>query len=101
MKKRLIKEEISNIVCKNTDIPKYAVDKVINSLLDSITLAMSQGNDVQFAGFGTFKPKTRAARIGRNPRTNEEIAIPARVVPTFEAGKRLKTAVILGNKEDE
>lgn len=93
MTKRLIKEEIVSEVSKDTGIPRYTVDRVVNALLDNITLSMSQGKDVQFAGFGTFKPKKRAARTGRNPHTNEEVPIPARVVPTFEAGKYLKSAV--------
>ena len=94
MTKRLIKEEVVSEVSKDTGIPRFTVDKVINSLLDNITLAMSHGKDVQFAGFGTFKPKERAARTGRNPHTNEKVPIPARVVPSFEAGKYLKNAVM-------
>ena len=44
-------------------------------------------------GFGTFEVKERAARTGRNPRTNEEIQIPASKNPVFKAGKALKDAV--------
>ena len=93
MKRRLIKEDIINEVCRDTCKPRYVVDEIVNSMLNNITLALSQGAEVQFAGFGTFEPKKRAARTGRNPHTNEPVPIPARVVPSFKAGKNLKSAV--------
>lgn len=93
MKKRMIKEDIINEVCRDTRKPRFVVEEVVNSTLENITLAMSQGKEVQFAGFGTFEPKKRAARTGRNPHTNEPVPIPARVVPSFKAGKYLKRAV--------
>lgn len=93
MKKRMIKEDIINEVCRDTRRPRYLVDEIVNSTLDNITMALSRGSVVQFAGFGTFEPKQRAARTGRNPHTNEPVPIPARVVPSFKAGKNLKNAV--------
>lgn len=93
MKRRLIKEDIVSVVCKDTGCPRYMAEKVINSMLDNITLALSQGNEVQFSTFGTFEPKHRAARTGRNPHTNEPVPIPARIIPSFKAGKLLKDAV--------
>ena len=47
----------------------------------------------QLVGFGSFEIKERAARVGRNPRTKEEIAIPASRVAAFKVGKALKDAV--------
>lgn len=93
MKKRLIKEDIISEVCRDTRQPRYVVDEIVNATLNNITLALSQGSEVVFAGFGTFEPKRRAARTGRNPHTNEAVPIPARVVPSFKAGKHLKNAV--------
>ncbi len=93
MKKRLIKEDIVSAVSKDTNCPRYVAEEIINSMLDNITLALSQGNEVQFANFGTFEPKHRAARTGRNPRTNEPVPIPERTVPSFKASKLLKTRV--------
>ena len=94
MKKRMIKDNIINEICRDTGQPHYVVEDVVNSMLNNITLALSQGREVQFAGFGTFEPKHRAARTGRNPHTNEAVPIPARVVPSFKAGKNLKAAVV-------
>ena len=94
MKRRLIKADIINEVCRDTCQPRYVVEAIVNSTINNITLALSQGSEVQFAGFGTFEPKQRAARTGRNPHTKEAVPIPARVVPSFKAGKDLKKAVI-------
>lgn len=94
MKQRMIKEDIINEVCRDTRKPRFVVEEVVNSTLENITLAMSQGKEVQFAGFGTFELKERAARTGRNPHTGEAVPIPARVIPSFEAGERLKRAAI-------
>ena len=55
--------------------------------------ALIEGEKVQLVGFGSFEVKTRAARVGRNPKTKEEIQIPASKVPVFKAGKALKDAV--------
>lgn len=93
-KKRLIKENIVAEVCRDTGYTRHTVEAVLNATFNNITLAMSQGKEVQFAGFGTFEPKERAARTGRNPHTNEPVPIPARVVPSFKAGRLLKDAVI-------
>lgn len=94
MKPRMIKEDIISEICRDTGKPRFLVDEIVNSMLGNITLALSQGKEVQFAGFGTFEPKYRAARTGRNPHTNTPVPIPARVVPNFKAGTNLKKAVI-------
>lgn len=93
MKKRMIKEDVISAVCRETYLSRYVVETIINSTLKNIELALSRGEAVQFAGFGTFEPKERAARTGRNPHTNEPVPIPPRVVPYFKAGKSLKNAV--------
>lgn len=93
MKKRLVKDDIVDMVCQETGYPRRAVSVIIDSVLNSITIALSQNCAVQFLGFGLFEPKNRAKRTGRNPHTNEEVIIPARVVPSFKAGKYLKKAV--------
>ncbi len=90
----MIKEQVIDKVCKDTYIGRYFVSEVIESLLNTISESLAKGEKVQFAGFGTFEPKVCAPRTGRNPHTNEEVKIPARIVPNFRAGKYLKNAVI-------
>ena len=69
---------------------KKDAEKAVNAVFQSIEEALAKGEKVQLVGFGTFETKERAARVGRNPRTGDEIAIPATKVPGFKAGKALK-----------
>ncbi|WP_216363929.1 MULTISPECIES: HU family DNA-binding protein [unclassified Neomoorella] len=80
-------------VAEKTDLTKKEAEKVVSAVLASIEEALAQGDKVQLVGFGTFEIKERAARVGRNPRTGEEIEIAATRVPVFKPGKALKEAV--------
>ncbi len=87
------KAELVNAVAAATDVSKKDSEAVIAAMLDAITDALKEGEKVQLVGFGSFEVKARAARTGRNPRTGENVEIPASVVPVFKAGKALKDAV--------
>lgn len=64
--------------------------KVIETILDEITEALARGERVELRGFATFTVKEREARTGRNPRTGEEVYVPAKRVPYFKAGKEIR-----------
>ncbi len=87
------KADLINAVAAKTEVSKKETEAVIAATLDAITAAMQQGDKVQLVGFGSFEVKKRAERIGRNPKTKEEIKIPASKIPAFKAGKALKDAV--------
>ena len=87
------KAELINAAALKADVSKKDAEAVITAALDAITEALAEGEKVQLVGFGSFEVKKRAARLGRNPKTKEEIEIPASVVPTFKAGKALKDSV--------
>ena len=87
------KAELINAVAASADVSKKDTEAGIAAMLDTITEALRQGDKVQLVGFGSFEVKKRAARIGRNPRTKEEIEIPATVLPVFKAGKLLKDTI--------
>ena len=80
-------------VAEKAGLTKKDAEKAVNALLESVQQALVEGDKVQMIGFGTFEVKERAARTGRNPRTNETIEIPASKNPVFKAGKALKDAV--------
>lgn len=65
----------------------------VNALIEVVKETLAAGDTVALTGFGSFLVRDRAARIGRNPRTNEIVEIPAVKVPSFKAGKPLKDAV--------
>ena len=81
------KAELINAVAASADVSKKDTEAVITAMLDTITEALKQGDKVQLVGFGSFEVKKRAARIGRNPRTKEEIEIPATVLPKDTVSK--------------
>lgn len=85
-------ELVAAIVAKTGDTKKGA-EASVNAFVDVITDALAKGDKVQLVGFGSFEVRKRAARKGRNPRTKEEIKIPASKAPVFKAGKALKDLV--------
>ena len=89
----MTKGEIISKISRETRCNGVMVKIIVNSLLKNIIEALSNGEKVKFAGFGTFEPRTRAARTGRNPQTNEAVHIPTRVTPSFKASSSLKAAV--------
>lgn len=76
-----------------TGMTKKQATAAVDTIIDSIKGALAKGESVRLVGFGTFSVKKRKARIGRNPRTGEELKIKAKKVPAFSAGKGLKDAV--------
>ena len=87
------KAELMAAVAEKTGLSKKDTEAVVSASLEVITESLAQGEKVQLVGFGSFETKARAARIGRNPRTKEEIKIPASKLPVFKAGKALKDTV--------
>ncbi|MBQ1890697.1 HU family DNA-binding protein [Selenomonas caprae] len=87
------KTELVASVAEKTGLTKKDAEKAVNALFDSVQDALTAGDKVQMIGFGTFEVKERAARKGRNPRTGQDIEIPASKNPVFKAGKALKDAV--------
>ena len=87
------KAELITAVAAKTGLSKKDTEKAINATLDTITDSLEAGEKVQLVGFGVFYVKERGTRIGRNPKTKEEIEIPASKAPQFKAGKALKEAI--------
>jgi len=92
--KVLTKAELVRQVAEKTGMTKKDTALVVNTVFETIMDALTKGEKVQIAGFGVFEVKQRAERVGRNPRTGEEIKIPPRKVPVFRVGKELKTRVM-------
>mgnify|MGYP003746924453 CR=1 FL=1 len=88
------KQGLVEAVMKSAGIEvKKQATAAVDAVFDTIAQAMSRGEEVAIAGFGTFKVAKRAARMGINPRTGEKIQIAASVKPKFRAAKALKEAV--------
>jgi len=87
------KEELVQEVAKKTKISQKQTEEIIGALVETITKTVAKGKKVTLIGFGTFEPRKRAARIGRNPQTGKELKIAAKTVPAFSAGKKFKDLV--------
>ena len=74
-------------------ISKKDTEIVVNTIFDSMTDALKNGERIEIRGFGSFQVKVREAREGRNPKTGEEVHIPAKRTPFFKVGKELKEMV--------
>ena len=87
------KAELVAAIAAKTGDTKKSAEESLNAFVDVVTAALAKGEKVQLVGFGSFETRKRAARKGRNPRTKEEIKIPASTAPVFKAGKALKDLV--------
>ena len=85
--------DLINSVAQATGLKTNDSESAVEAVLASITNALKAGEEVRLLGFGTFGVTKRPAGEGRNPRTGEKIAIPAKSIPKFRPGKQLKDAV--------
>ena len=87
------KTELVSAMAERLGASKKHSEEALTVALDLITEALAEGEKVQLVGFGSFEVRERAPRIGRNPRTKEEVTIPASKAVQFKSGKVLKRAV--------
>lgn len=87
------KSELVTAIALKAEITKKDAEKALNAFEEIVKEELAQDNKIQLVGFGTFQVVERSARVSRNPKTNEEIHIPATKTPKFKAGKLLREAV--------
>jgi len=87
------KEELVKEVSKLAKVSQKATADVVTAFVDTVQVALSKGDKVTLVGFGTFEPRKRGARTGRNPQTGAALKIAAKTVPAFVAGKKFKAVV--------
>ena len=87
------KAQLAEEIARKAKLPKSKALETLNATFESIRGSLKKGQKVQLVGFGSFLVKNRKARLGRNPKTGEQIQIKARRVPAFQAGAELKNAL--------
>jgi len=87
------KKDIVTKVSNDTNVAQIDVKKVVQKTLDAIVDSLERGETVELRNFGVFKVKSRRGRIGRNPRTGEEVQVPEKKVVVFKPGLILKSKV--------
>ena len=87
------KAELLAAMVEKADISKRDAEKALKAFEEVVTEELKKGGKIQLVGFGTFEVAERAARVGRNPQTGEDMTIAASKAQKFKAGKDLKDAV--------
>ncbi|MFN8015491.1 MAG: HU family DNA-binding protein [Acidimicrobiia bacterium] len=90
------KTELIEAASEQTGLPKSSVEACLKAITDTIVSKVAKKEQVTLPGFGTWKASERAARVGRNPQTGEDIKIAATTVPSFKAGSAFKEQVKKG-----
>jgi len=93
------KQELIDAIADKTGQTKVAAGEQVNAFFEIVTKSVVSGDSVQLVGFGSFSTGSRAARVGRNPSTGEEIQIAASKTVKFTAGKGFKEAVNKAGKD--
>ena len=98
MDKTTTRSTLSEAVFKNVGLSRNESATLVDSVFDEILKSLIQGADVKISSFGTFVVRQKKERIGRNPKTGQEVPITARSVVTFRASNVLKSKVNSRNK---
>jgi len=89
----MTKADIVNYVFEKVGLPRSEAQNIVEVIFDSIKQTLIAGESIKISGFGTFNVRKKNARIGRNPKTKEEVEIRPRKVVTFKSSDQLKEAV--------
>ena len=86
----MTKKDIVTKVSNETNLTQIDVKKIVQRTLDAVVESLERGETVELRNFGVFKVKTRRGRVGRNPRTGQEVQVPEKKVVVFKPGLILK-----------
>ena len=89
----MTKAEIADRISKATEFKTQKCIELVDCIFGSISTAVAEGHHVHLRKFGSFYPRKKSERIGRNPKTGESVPITARTVPCFKASKELKEVI--------
>ena len=98
MEKTTTRSSLSEAVFKNVGLSRNESANLVDSVFSEILTSLIKGDDVKISSFGTFIVREKKERIGRNPKTGEEVPITARSVVTFRASNVMKSKVNVKNK---
>jgi len=96
--KTLTRMDLSEAIFREVGLSRNDASQMVESVLDHMSDALVRGEQVKISSFGTFSVRDKTARVGRNPKTGEEVPINPRRVLTFRPSHLLKDRVATGNK---
>jgi DNA-binding protein HU-beta len=85
----MVKADLVEIVAREANITKVRAEEAVEAIIETLKSALARGDRIELRGFGVFEVKPRKRGVGRNPRTGEEVAIPAGKTTRFRPGKAL------------
>ncbi|MGL6121294.1 MAG: HU family DNA-binding protein [Fusobacteriaceae bacterium] len=91
----MTKKELSSIIREEFRLTTAVSENIVNAVIENIRISLAEGETVELFGLGKFETVQRAERIGRNPKTGEEIKIEAKKAVKFKAAKALSIAINL------
>ena len=80
---------VKRLAAANPHLYARDIERIVGTVFEQIISALAHGYRVELRGFGAFSTRSRRARLGRNPRSGNEVAVPGKVVPHFKIGKEL------------
>jgi len=86
----LTKAELVEEVARVTQLTKKQAEEIVNTVFVTIVDSLRDGRKIELRGFGSFRIRSRGARVGRNPKTGERVEVPPKRIPYFKPGKELK-----------
>lgn len=90
----MTKANLVDVVAMNADIPRKQANDVVHVVFEAIIEALHKNEKVELRGFGSFRVRQRRARIGRNPKTGEQVQVPPKRIPYFKPGKHLREELL-------
>lgn len=92
----MTKADIVEVISSNTGISKIETEAVVKGFLETVIESLRKGETIELRGFGSFKVVDRAQRVARNPKSNQEVTVPAQRVPVLKISKEFRQAVQKG-----
>ncbi len=86
----MTKAELVEYVAHSTQLTKKHAELIVNTVFESIAQSLRAGEKIELRGFGSFRIRQRGPRIGRNPKTGDQVEVPPKRIPYFKPGKELK-----------
>jgi integration host factor subunit beta len=93
-------ELIAALAARYPQLAARDTDYAVKTVLDAMAQALASGQRIEIRGFGSFSLSRRSPRIGRNPKSGEQVLVPGKQVPHFKAGKELRERVDLEGNDD-
>lgn len=93
------KKDLIDRIADETDQKRAVVKKTVQSFLDNVIRELSKGNRLEFRDFGVFELRDRAPRMAQNPKTLEQVPVPARKTVKFKVGRLMKMAIEVDDEE--